>query len=471
MSEQKIVKLVLPGSDGNKAILDITPLEQADAQLKTRVDGIDKRLDDLESGDRQFALKDYAVPDNQGEMTAGVYYYVGYKKDGSFCQPQDPEVHHFDVYLKDSGGSVKKVFTQYTQANLQDVAYVTLGNTFQKKNTFAEGVEVSLNKVDGSPNITSIIPDSTIATGVAATSEATPATKATLVGTEVLEEKLSEIKRITAGKMSITINGKLVNVTDANFSEATSMNDVATKLQEKIPDTTVAYNNKFTISTNATGKSATITVASAGEDNDIATILGLTNGTPTNGTDLIPAVYPTKVANLSAVSSEEEQKAFAGITVGLSSVGSREAKLFANGTDGSEKGAISVSYNHVTDKIQAVAPIAELTENDNQIATLKNVKGVNQSLVELQKKVDDHLEHAIDRIPHATTEEFGIVELATKEEVLAGTKDKVVEAEGLKALTDEIDKKISNKVQIVDNVDNATTAGVLYLVTEVSSEP
>lgn len=67
-------------------------------------------------------------------------------------------------------------------------------------------------------------------------------------------------------------------------------------------------------------------------------------------------------------------------------------------------------------------------------------------------------------IPAATAEQSGMVELATTDEVTQGTASKVVDAAELKKVTDALKSASDDKVQVIDNEAQATTANTLYLV-------
>ena len=121
MAEKNVLKIVCPGANGVNAVLDITKLTEVSDNLKQRIEW-------LESGSRQFALKDYSQPENQGEMVAGVYYYVAFDQVNTFLPPDEHgnptgDIHHFDIYMKGNDGTVTFISRQYTQSNLQNVAY------------------------------------------------------------------------------------------------------------------------------------------------------------------------------------------------------------------------------------------------------------------------------------------------------------------------------------------------------------
>ena len=100
----------------------------------------------------------------------------------------------------------------------------------------------------------------------------TPATPAKLSGKTAAA--LADVKLITAGTFSITINGTVVPLTGLNFSTAADLDGVVTILQTALtnaqgtgagaPDVGVVVSQsagKFVITTNMTGAKATITLA------------------------------------------------------------------------------------------------------------------------------------------------------------------------------------------------------------------
>lgn len=87
---------------------------------------------------------------------------------------------------------------------------------------------------------------------------------AMLIGAKLTED-LASLKTITAGALTLTINGTQKKVTTLDLSAATSLSDVASKIETAIGNTaTVEYNStqqNFIVRTVSTGASATITVA------------------------------------------------------------------------------------------------------------------------------------------------------------------------------------------------------------------
>lgn len=90
---------------------------------------------------------------------------------------------------------------------------------------------------------------------------------------------LATLKAITAGTFEITVDGTKVTVTALNLSSVTTQSDVATALEAKISGTSVEYNsnlNAFIITSDTTGATSEVSVASEISTGTTATLLGLT---------------------------------------------------------------------------------------------------------------------------------------------------------------------------------------------------
>lgn len=103
------------------------------------------------------------------------------------------------------------------------------------------------------------------------------ATAATLIGT-VNASTLSQLQAITAGTLTVTINGTEKELSDINLSAATSLAAAATAIQTAINgDVTVTYNadlGRFIMATSDTGSTQTLTFATG----TVADALGWTAG-------------------------------------------------------------------------------------------------------------------------------------------------------------------------------------------------
>lgn len=88
---------------------------------------------------------------------------------------------------------------------------------------------------------------------------------------------LADFKGVSAGALALTVNGSKIEADGIDLSAAVSLSDVIEKVAEKIDGVTGSYDSNlgaFTLTTNAVGADATITVA---DDSDLATMLGLTD--------------------------------------------------------------------------------------------------------------------------------------------------------------------------------------------------
>lgn len=122
-------------------------------------------------------------------------------------------------------------------------------------------------------------------------SEALPAT---LIGT-VNASTLSQLNSITAGTLTVTINGTEKEVSDINLSAATSLQAVATAIQAALDsEVNVTYNadlGRFVMSTTETGAAQSLGFATG----TVATALGWTAGLAVlsdgfDGTDPVGAI-------------------------------------------------------------------------------------------------------------------------------------------------------------------------------------
>lgn len=91
---------------------------------------------------------------------------------------------------------------------------------------------------------------------------------------------LAELKAVTDGALTVSVNGTPVGATNIDLSSATSFSQVAELVAAGIEGVTGSYSsvtNTFTFTTEATGDTAAIGFASAGTaGTDLSTMLGLT---------------------------------------------------------------------------------------------------------------------------------------------------------------------------------------------------
>lgn len=111
-----------------------------------------------------------------------------------------------------------------------------------------------------------------------------------------ISAQLSELTAITAGSLTITVNGTEKEVVNLDFSSAKSFSDVAAELATAIGAVSGAYNsdqNAIILTTTETGDAASISLAtSASTGTDVSALLGLTSGAGavlSQGTDALTA--------------------------------------------------------------------------------------------------------------------------------------------------------------------------------------
>lgn len=152
MTIKKITSLTLTDKNGNAGYVDLKQI----TTNQNNISNLTSRVQKLEDGDFQYAEIDFALPQNFSKMVIGTYYLVPYTENGQFTNINSSDLHHFDVLVRQNASDTKvtKIRTQYVQANIKDVAYVTKENVFQKVNTFNNIVNTNntLNAVEVATN-------------------------------------------------------------------------------------------------------------------------------------------------------------------------------------------------------------------------------------------------------------------------------------------------------------------------------
>lgn len=118
---------------------------------------------------------------------------------------------------------------------------------------------------------------------------------------------LADIKSVTSGAMTITIDGTDVSITAVDFSAVTSFSDAAsvleTALDSELAGTTVAYSSltqAFTITSPTTGATSTITAA-AGTIADLLNLTQAKGATLSQGSDAL-----TQTENMNAIKASSQ---------------------------------------------------------------------------------------------------------------------------------------------------------------------
>ena len=154
MTIKKITSLTLTDNNGNAGYVDLKQI----TTNQNNISNLTERVQKLEDGDFQYAETDFALPQNFSKMVIGTYYLVPYTKDGQFTDINSSDLHHFDVLVRQNASDTKvtKIRTQYVQANIKDVAYVTKENVFEKVNTFNNVVNIN-NTLNASEVVTNTV--------------------------------------------------------------------------------------------------------------------------------------------------------------------------------------------------------------------------------------------------------------------------------------------------------------------------
>lgn len=108
--------------------------------------------------------------------------------------------------------------------------------------------------------------NATVGTDRIAGTPAKEATSGALKGTDI-SDQLNTLKGIKEGSFKVTVDGEQISLSYLDFSSASTLNDVASKVTEKLKSkATCTYgNNVFTIVSNSTGSKSTVNNAIAGE--------------------------------------------------------------------------------------------------------------------------------------------------------------------------------------------------------------
>lgn len=442
MADLNILKIKFPTLDGNNAILDI---EGFQGQMTTDINTMKGRLDALESGSRQFALKDYSQVGNQAEMVVGVYYYVPFTAEGTFVQLDEhgqptggAQIAYFDVYMKGSDGTVTKITTQYTDGNLQGVAYTN------KKATFEAGIAKSSAGEF----------DSLADTDLVAKGEINP--KLTAIGDRI-DDIIDGTTPITLKDATDTVKG-VVTLSDAIDGTENAATGTKAATPKAVADAKAAVDANVKAITDVIGTSAG-KVALKDANN---TFTG--NNTFTTGDS-------TLVLNGEGVSGGEDSDLHLG-------AGTTEVVIGADGhitrpaMSGDAGETEIVTKKYVDDKVSATTIPDATTDvaGKVELATAGEITaGTANKVVDAAglKTVTDAINTSISNIVNGTTQiavqnateaQKGVVQLASTTEVTTGTDTaKAVTSAGVKAALDL-------KIQTVTDESQATVANVLYFV-------
>lgn len=126
-----------------------------------------------------------------------------------------------------------------------------------------------------------------------------PATAGTLT-TPVLTANIDNFAKVVDGAFSITVDGTEKDITGLDFAQATTLEEIASIIQEALTDVTVTVDNDslvFTSNTTGTSSSVEIGAATNGTDLTETEYLDIVNATTTTGTaEIIQPARPETLA-------------------------------------------------------------------------------------------------------------------------------------------------------------------------------
>lgn len=289
MTIKKITSLTLTDKNGNAGYVDLKQI----TTNQNNISNLTERVQKLEDGDFQYAEIDFALPQNFSKMIIGTYYLVPYTENGQFTNINSSDLHHFDVLVRQntSDTQVTKIRTQYVQANIKDVAYVTKENVFQEVNTFNNNVNIN-NTLNAAEVATNTIHQKVTSDNVSAQGLAKFAiTQTDADGTDNAGNKIKTNKNLANVELN-ALNGhrKAALVIDDNSNTQISIENDGTRVRTFAP----------------------IPNTDTGDDTEIATIKNIKelNDRITNSQSDISsklAGYPTKDETNTLITEAEQR--------------------------------------------------------------------------------------------------------------------------------------------------------------------
>ena len=289
MTIKKITSLTLTDKNGNAGYVDLKQI----TTNQNNISNLTERVQKLEDGDFQYAEIDFALPQNFSKMVIGTYYLVPYTENGQFTNINSSDLHHFDVLVRQNASDTKvtKIRTQYVQANIKDVAYVTKENVFEKVNTFNNVVNIN-NALNASEVVTNTVHQKVTSDNVSAQGLAKFAiTQTDADGTDNAGNKIKTNKNLANVELN-TLNGhrKAALVIDDNSNTQISIENDGSRVRTFAP----------------------IPNTDTGDDTEIATIKNIKelNDRITNSQSDISsklAGYPTKDETNDLVAKAEQR--------------------------------------------------------------------------------------------------------------------------------------------------------------------
>ena len=437
MTIKKITSLTLTDKNGNAGYVDLKQI----TTNQNNISNLTERVQKLEDGDFQYAEVDFALPQNFSKMIIGTYYLVPYTEDGQFTNINSSDLHHFDVLVRQSDATkVTKIRTQYVQANIKDVAYVTKENVFQKVNTFNDVVNTN-NTLNAAEVATNTVHQKVTGANASAQGLAKFAiTQTDADGIDSTGNKIKTNKNLANVELN-TLNGhrKAALVIDDNSNTQISIENDGTRVRTFAP----------------------IPHTDNGDDTEIATIKNIKElnsriKKSESNTAVTLQNYPTRDETNTLI-TQAEQRTLTTVSQNYPN----NTKFNNTITDTKQK-----LNNEIATKLSSTTFNTFVTDYNTDKAKLLNADANNtQAIANTNTRVDE----AFNQLSNHNSR------ITTNTQSIANTNARVDEAfnqlanhnSRITTNTNNItnlNNALNNKIKVVSNLNQATQNGILYLI-------
>ena len=437
MTIKKITSLTLTDKNGNAGYVDLKQI----TTNQNNISNLTERVQKLEDGDFQYAEIDFALPQNFSKMIIGTYYLVPYTEDGQFTNINSSDLHHFDVLVRQNDATkVTKIRTQYVQANIKDVAYVTKENVFQKVNTFNNIVNINntLNAVEVATN--TVHQKLTGANASAQGLAKFAITQTDADGVDSAGHKIKTNKNLVNVELN-TLNGhrKAALVIDDNSHTQISIENDGTRVKTFAPSPDTDNGDDTEIATIKNIKELNSRIKKS-ESNTAATLQN----------------YPTRDETNTLITKAEQR------TLTTVSQNYPNNTVF-NGTITNTKQELN---NSIATKLSSSAFNTFVAQYNTDKAKLQSADANNsQAIANTNTRVDEAFNQLANHNSRITTNTQSIANTNVRVDEafnqLANHNSRITSNANNITI---VNNALNNKIKVVSNLNQATQNGILYLI-------
>ncbi len=269
------------------------------------------------------------------------------------------------------------IFTTETPSNIDDFnTYVTASAVQADYGTNSVTAQMASNIFAQSPNILTgdgrlvIIPLINAISAIEGIYESTDITA-----------NLTNLQAIADGDIRVVLNGSNVDLTGLNFTNASSLADIATILQRKLTDVIVtAKATGFDLASKKVGASSSIDLvqlpAGSGTDLSVASLFNVAAGTATGGADSQGETISD------AILRTEEQVNYTGLITNLDL---EDAAIFSIAATVQTRDMIFLAHVCSTEDLEPTTGIASIIKDVTQTKTRILFYSASQELANLMK--------------------------------------------------------------------------------------